>query len=110
MIKKKLIELLHFIQEEIGEVSGRAFVDSAPVMEKAWAQKSGLGWMGKNTLILNRKKGSQFFLSELILDIELDQTGPVKDLCKTCNLCVEACPTDALNTPISSMLRNVSLT
>ncbi|MFT6322667.1 MAG: epoxyqueuosine reductase [Halieaceae bacterium] len=99
VIKKKLIELLHFIQEEIGDVSGRAFVDSAPVMEKAWAQRSGLGWLGKNTLILNRKKGSQFFLAELILDIELDQTGPVKDLCRTCNLCVEACPTDALNTP-----------
>ena len=99
VIKKKLIELLHFIQEEIGEVSGRAFVDSAPVMEKAWAAKSGLGWIGKNTLILNRKKGSQFFLSELILDLEMEETPPVKDLCKTCNLCVEACPTDALHTP-----------
>lgn len=99
VIKKKLIELLQFIQHEVGEVTGRAFVDSAPVMEKVWAQKSGLGWMGKNTLILNRKKGSQFFLSELILDIELEETNPVKDLCRTCNLCVEACPTDALNTP-----------
>lgn len=99
VIKKKLIELLHYIQQEIGEVNGRAFVDSAPVMEKAWAQRSGLGWMGKNTLILNRKKGSQFFLAELIVDIELEETGPVKDLCRTCNLCVEACPTDALNTP-----------
>ena len=99
VLKKKLIELLHFIQDEIGEVSGRAFVDSAPVMEKAWAQKSGLGWVGKNTLILNRKKGSQFFLSELIIDVEMEETHPVKDLCKTCNLCVEACPTDALNSP-----------
>jgi len=99
VIKKKLIELLHFIQQEIGEVSGRAFVDSAPVMEKAWAAKSGLGWIGKNTLILNRKKGSQFFLSELILDLEMEETPSVKDLCKTCNLCVEACPTDALHTP-----------
>ena len=99
VIKKKLIELLHFIQAEIGEVNGRAFVDSAPVMEKAWAQRSGLGWMGKNTLILNRKKGSQFFLAELIIDLELEETGPVKDLCRTCNLCVEACPTDALHTP-----------
>ena len=99
VIKKKLIELLHFIQQEIGDITGRAFVDSAPVMEKAWAQKSGLGWMGKNTLIINRKKGSQFFLAELILDIEIEQTGPAKDLCKTCNLCVTACPTDALNTP-----------
>ena len=99
VIKKKLIELLHYIQQEIGEVNGRAFVDSAPVMEKAWAQRSGIGWMGKNTLILNRKKGSQFFLAELIVDIELEETGPVKDLCRTCNLCVEACPTDALNTP-----------
>ncbi len=99
VIKKKLIELLHFIQEEVGEVNGRAFVDSAPVMEKAWAQRSGLGWMGKNTLILNRKKGSQFFIAELIVDLELEETGPVKDLCRTCNLCVEACPTDALSTP-----------
>jgi len=98
VIKKKLIELLHFIQQEIGEVSGRAFVDSAPVLEKAWAAKSGLGWIGKNTLVLNRKKGSQFFLSELILDIEMEETLPVKDLCKTCNLCVESCPTNALNT------------
>jgi epoxyqueuosine reductase len=98
VIKKKLIELLHFIQDEVGEVSGRAFVDSAPVMEKAWAAKSGLGWIGKNTLLLNRKKGSQFFLAELIVDFEIEETDPVKDLCKTCNLCVEACPTDALNT------------
>tara|TARA_R110002050_G_scaffold245367_1_gene382941 strand:- start:106 stop:1038 length:933 start_codon:yes stop_codon:yes gene_type:complete len=99
VLKKKLIELLHFIQQEVGEVAGRAFVDSAPVMEKAWAAKSGLGWIGKNTLVLNRKKGSQFFLSELILDIEMEETTPVKDLCKTCNLCVESCPTDALHTP-----------
>jgi epoxyqueuosine reductase len=101
VIKKKLIELLHFIQQEVGEVEGRAFVDSAPVLEKAWAAKSGLGWVGKNTLILNRKKGSQFFLSELILDLEMEETTSVKDLCKTCNLCVEACPTDALHTPYS---------
>lgn len=99
VIKKKLIELLHFIQQEIGAVDGRAFVDSAPVMEKAWAAKSGLGWIGKNTLLLNRKKGSQFFLAELILDLEVEETTPVKDLCKTCNLCVEACPTDALHAP-----------
>ena len=99
VIKKKLIELLHFIQKEVGDVHGRAFVDSAPVLEKAWAAKSGLGWVGKNTLILNRKKGSQFFLAELILDLELAPTTEVKDLCKTCNLCVESCPTDALHTP-----------
>ena len=99
VIKKKLIELLQFIQNRIGEVHGRAFVDSAPVMEKAWAAKSGLGWIGKNTLILNRKKSSYFFLAELILDVEIEETPAVKDLCKTCNLCVEACPTEALNTP-----------
>ena len=99
VVKKKLIELLQFIQTEIGDVSGRAFVDSAPVMEKAWAARSGLGWIGKNTLLLNRKRGSQMFLAELILDLEMHPTLPVKDLCKTCNLCVEACPTDALNTP-----------
>ncbi|UTW67876.1 tRNA epoxyqueuosine(34) reductase QueG [bacterium SCSIO 12643] len=99
VLKKKLIELLHFIEEKVGAVNGRAFVDSAPVMEKAWAKRSGLGWIGKNTLVLNRKKGSQFFLAELILDVEMETTSPVKDLCRTCNLCVEACPTDALNTP-----------
>ena len=99
VLKKKLIELLHFIEAQFGAVDGRAFVDSAPVMEKAWAAKSGLGWIGKNTLLLNRKRGSQVFLSELILDMELPVSGPVKDLCKSCNLCVESCPTDALSTP-----------
>lgn len=99
VIKKKLIALLHFINEEIGEVHGRAFVDSAPVMEKAWAQKSGLGWQGKNSLILNRKKGSQFFLAELILDLDMEETEPTKNLCGSCNLCVQSCPTDALHTP-----------
>lgn len=99
VVKKKLIELMHFIQTEIGQIDARAFVDSAPVMEKVWAAKSGLGWIGKNTLLLNKKKGSFFFLAEIISDLEWEYDGVVKDFCKTCNLCVEACPTDALSTP-----------
>lgn len=99
VVKKKLVELMRFIHDQIGEIDGRAFVDSAPVMEKVWAAKSGLGWMGKNTLLLNKKKGSFFFLAEIISDLEWDYDGVVKDFCKTCNLCVAACPTDALSTP-----------
>jgi epoxyqueuosine reductase len=99
VVKKKLIELMHFMQAEIGELDARAFVDSAPVMEKVWAAKSGLGWIGKNTLLLNKKKGSFFFLAEIISDLEWEYDEVVKDYCKTCNKCVEACPTGALDTP-----------
>lgn len=99
VIKKKLKVLLQFIQKEIGEVAGRAFVDSAPVMERVWAQKSGLGWIGKNTLMLTKGKGSFFFLAELILDIELEEDGPVKDYCGSCTKCIDACPTDAIYAP-----------
>ena len=97
IIKDKLKELLTFIRENIGEVDGRAFVDSAPVMDRVWAQESGLGWMGKNTLLLNKKAGSFFFIAELILDLELEPNSPVKfDHCGTCTRCIDACPTDAL--------------
>jgi epoxyqueuosine reductase len=99
VIKDKLKELTFFITTEIGEVNGRAFVDSAPVMDKAWAKKSGLGWVGKNTNIINKNSGSFFFIAELILDLELDYDGAIKDYCGTCTRCVEACPTDALSTP-----------
>jgi epoxyqueuosine reductase len=99
VIKGKLRELVHFINEEIGEVGGRAFVDSAPVMDKAWAAKSGLGWIGKNSNLLNSKAGSFFFIGELILDIELEPDGPTTDHCGTCTACIDACPTEAIIQP-----------
>lgn len=99
VIKDKLKELLEFINKQIGEVNGRAFVDSAPVMDKAWAKKSGLGWMGKNTNLIHPKAGSYFFLAELICDLDLEYDGPIKDYCGTCTKCLDACPTDALFAP-----------
>lgn len=99
VIKDKLKEFLFLIHEEVGEVNGRAFVDSAPVMERAWAKKSGIGWIGKNSLLLNRSMGSFFFLAELILDLELEYDGPIKDYCGTCTACMDACPTDAIPQP-----------
>lgn len=99
VIKDKLFEFLEQIREEIGEVDGRVFVDSAPVMDKAWASKSGLGWQGKNGNLIHPKKGSFFFIAELILDLELIPDGPIRDYCGTCTKCMDACPTDALNTP-----------
>ncbi len=99
VIKDKLKEFIQRIQEQIGEVQGRAFVDSGPVMERAWAKKSGIGWIGKNSLLLNRSMGSFFFLAELIVDLELEYDGPVKDYCGTCTACMDACPTDAIPQP-----------
>lgn len=99
VIKDKLKEFLQRIHEQIGEVNGRAFVDSGPVMERAWAKKSGVGWIGKNSLLLNRSMGSFFFLAELIVELELEYDGPVKDYCGTCTACMDACPTDAIPQP-----------
>jgi epoxyqueuosine reductase len=99
VVKEKLKLLMDEIHKAIGEVQGRAFVDSAPVMERAWAKKGGLGWIGKNSLLLNREAGSFFFLAELIIDLELDYDGPVKDYCGTCTACMDACPTDAISEP-----------
>lgn len=99
VVKDKLKILLTHLNETIGEVNGRAFVDSAPVMEGAWAQKSGLGWVGKNSLLLNRSAGSFFFLAELIIDIDLEYDSPAKDYCGTCTACMDACPTDAIAEP-----------
>ncbi len=99
VLKDKLKELFLFIQSEIGEVDGRIFVDSAPVMDKAWAQKSGLGWIGKHSNLLNREMGSFFFLGEIICDLELTPDGPIKDYCGTCTACIDACPTDAITEP-----------
>lgn len=97
VIKEKLRELMNFIQEEIGEVSGRAFTDSAPVMEGAWAQKSGIGWVGKNTILLSKNHGSFYNLAELIIDLELDEDLPfLTDHCGSCTRCIDACPTDAI--------------
>lgn len=99
VIKKKLKELQEYISEEIGEVHGRAFVDSAPVLDKAWAAKSGLGWIGKNSNLLTQKVGSFYFIAELIIDLELDYDTPVTDHCGTCTACIDACPTQAIVNP-----------
>lgn len=99
VLKDKLRELLAALQEKIGEVGGRVFVDSAPVMDKAWAQKSGLGWIGKNSNLINKKAGSFFFIAELIVDLELEPDSPVADYCGTCTRCIDACPTDAIVNP-----------
>jgi len=99
VIKGKLRELVNFINENIGEVDGRAFVDSAPVMDKAWAAKAGLGWIGKNSNLINPKNGSFFFIGELILDIELEPDKPIRDHCGTCTACIDACPTEAIIKP-----------
>ncbi|MGB3587039.1 MAG: tRNA epoxyqueuosine(34) reductase QueG [Tunicatimonas sp.] len=99
IIKKKLRLLLNSVQEEVGEVAGRAFVDSAPILERVWAQKSGLGWIGKNSLLLNKQKGSFFFIAILLLDLELEYDHPVADHCGTCTRCLDACPTDAIVAP-----------
>jgi epoxyqueuosine reductase len=99
VIKEKLKELLHFIQTEIGEVSGRAFVDSAPVLDKAWAAKSGLGWIGKNSNLITQKVGSFYFIAELIIDLELDYDTPTTDHCGSCTACLDACPTEAIVAP-----------
>ena len=99
VIKEKLKELLLYIQSEIGEVSGRCFVDSAPILERAWAAKSGLGWIGKNGNLINKGNGSFFFLAELIIDLELNYDGVVSDHCGTCTACIDACPTQAIVAP-----------
>lgn len=96
VVKDKLKDFMQRIHEEIGEVGGRIFVDSAPVMERQWAAKSGLGWLGKNSLLLNKQRGSFYFLAELIIDLELQEDGPIKDYCGTCTKCIDACPTDAI--------------
>jgi epoxyqueuosine reductase len=99
VIKDKLKQLLNFINEEIGEVHGRAFVDSAPVLDKAWAAKSGLGWMGKHSNLLSKQVGSFFFIAELIIDLELEYDTPVTDHCGSCTACIDACPTQAIVEP-----------
>jgi epoxyqueuosine reductase len=96
VVKDKLFRFVELIRERIGDVNGRVFVDSAPVLEKAWAARSGLGWVGKNSNLISKKKGSFFFLAELILDLKLDADGPVTDHCGSCTACIDACPTGAI--------------
>lgn len=99
VIKDKLKALLHSIQENIGEVGGRAFVDSAPVLDKAWAAKSGLGWLGKNSNLLSKQVGSFFFIAELVVDLDLEYDHAVTDHCGSCTACLDACPTQAIIAP-----------
>jgi epoxyqueuosine reductase len=99
VVKDKLKLLMQRLTESVGAVEGRAFVDSAPVLDKAWAKKSGLGWIGKNANLINKKQGSFFFIAELIIDLELEPDGPVTDHCGTCRACIDACPTDAIVQP-----------
>jgi epoxyqueuosine reductase len=99
VIKEKLKELLYFMQENIGDVNGRAFVDSAPVLDRAWAKKSGLGWIGKNGNLINPKSGSFYFIAELIVDLDLPTDAPIRDYCGTCTRCIDACPTQAIISP-----------
>ena len=96
VIKDKLKEFVHRMEEKIGQVEGRVFVDSAPVMERKWAEKAGLGWIGKHSLLINKKEGSFFFIAELILDLELQPDSKVTEHCGTCTACIDACPTDAI--------------
>ncbi|MCB0452415.1 MAG: tRNA epoxyqueuosine(34) reductase QueG [Aequorivita sp.] len=96
VIKDKLKQLMEFISEEIGEVHGRAFVDSAPVLDKAWAAKSGLGWIGKHSNLLTKQLGSFYFIAELIVDLDLEYDTPVTDHCGSCKACIDACPTNAI--------------
>ncbi|MCK0145992.1 tRNA epoxyqueuosine(34) reductase QueG [Arenibacter sp. F26102] len=99
IIKSKLKELQEFITQEIGEVNGRAFVDSAPVLDKAWAAKSGLGWIGKHSNLLTQQVGSFYFIAELILDLDLEYDHRTTDHCGTCTACIDACPTQAIVEP-----------
>ena len=99
VIKEKLIFFLSFIKDKIGDVNGRAFVDSAPILEKAWASKSGIGWVGKNSNLITKQVGSFYFLAELIIDLELDYDGIESDHCGECTACIDSCPTQAITEP-----------
>jgi epoxyqueuosine reductase len=99
VIKEKLHQFVDEIKVKIGNVNARVFVDSAPILDKAWAKKSGLGWIGKNSNLINKSNGSFFFIAEIILDLNLEYDGEIKDYCGTCTKCIDACPTDAIVEP-----------
>ena len=96
VLKKKLKKLFFLMRERIGDIEGRVFVDSAPIHERAWAKLSGLGWVGKNSLLINKNQGSYFFLAEIICDLELEYDEPVLNRCGNCSRCIDACPTGAI--------------
>jgi len=99
VIKNKLAGLFEDLKTEFGDITARFFTDSAPVLEKAWAEKSGLGWVGKNSNLINKNQGSFFFIAEIITDLELQPDGPIKDFCGSCTRCIDACPTQAIVEP-----------
>lgn len=99
VIKKRMSELTAFIRNNIGEINSEIFIDSAPVLDKAWAVKSGLGWMGKNTNLISKKTGSFFFIAEIICDLDLDYDTIATDHCGSCTACIDACPTQAIEQP-----------
>ena len=99
VLKEKLFTLFAWLDEQAGGISGRVFVDSAPVLDKAWAQRSGLGWIGKNSNLISRSLGSFFFIGEIIIDLPLEHDGPIPDYCGSCTRCIDACPTDAIYRP-----------
>ena len=99
VIKEKLNFFLTFIKDKIGDVHGRAFVDSAPILEKAWAAKSGIGWVGKNSNLITKQVGSFYFLAELIVDLDLDYDTIESDHCGQCTACIDSCPTEAITEP-----------
>ncbi len=97
VVRKKLQILFEWMKSTYGDIDGRVFVDSAPVLERDWARRSGLGWVGKNTMVINPKKGSWFFLAEIITDLEMTYDHTISDYCGTCTRCIEACPTEAIH-------------
>ncbi|MCF8238225.1 MAG: tRNA epoxyqueuosine(34) reductase QueG [Saprospiraceae bacterium] len=97
VVRRKLKELFRWLKDEYGDLQGRVFVDSGPVLERDWARRSGMGWVGKHTLLINRDVGSYFFLAELIIDLPLEPDPPIKDYCGTCTKCIDACPTEAIS-------------
>jgi epoxyqueuosine reductase len=99
IVRQRLDALVTYIRTQTGDVAAQCCVDTAPVLERAWAQRAGVGWMGKNTNLLTKRQGSYFFLAEIILDLELDYDSPVKDYCGSCTRCIDACPTQAITAP-----------
>lgn len=99
VIKEKLKSLIKFINTNIRVSNSRVFIDSAPVLERAWAKQSGLGWIGKNTNLISRQHGSFFFIAEILIDLEMEYDSPIKDYCEKCTKCIDACPTNAIYEP-----------
>ena len=99
IVKKQADALLQYICTQAGKVQGKCFVDTAPILERTWAQRAGVGWVGKNTNLLTKRQGSYFFLAEIILDLTLDYDSPVRNYCGSCTLCIDACPTQAIYEP-----------